>query len=196
MPRKVAPVPKGYRTVTPFLSVRGLSRALDFYRRAFVAEVLSVTHAADGETPLQAEVKIGTAVILVAEENPATGDFSPATLGGATARLLVYIAKVDEAFARAVEAGAEIVAPVEDRYWGDRLGVVVDPFGHHWSIASRIENLSEAEVAERRDGPVVEAATVEVSAGVVGLDVTVEPEETPSFQPMPEFPQPAYHTTH
>ena len=146
----VAPVPAGYSTVTPYLTVRGAAKAIEFYQAAFGAtEVMRLT-GPDGAVG-HAEVKIGDSRVMFADENPEWGNRGPETLGGATAGLCVYVPDVDAQFARAVAAGATVMKPVADQFYGDRTGTVIDPFGHVWTLATHIEDVTPAEMQRRMD---------------------------------------------
>ncbi len=149
MARKVTPVPKGYRTATPVLIVRGADAALSYYETVFGAEVLSRDYAQDGMTILQAEMKIGNTILRVADEMPAFGILSPTSLGGSPVIVQLYLSEVDAFWTQAVDNGARVVVPLADTYWGDRFGRCVDPFGHVWNIAKRTEMLTPGEIAER-----------------------------------------------
>lgn len=149
MADKVSPVPRGYRTVTPCLTVTGIDAAIEFYTSAFDAREKVRLYGADGASILHAELKIGNSVVFLNEESPAHGIYSPATLGGSPTLVHLYVQDVDAWWSRALAAGAIEVMPITDTYWGDRLGKLVDPFGHVWSIASRVERVSRDELAER-----------------------------------------------
>lgn len=142
MSRKVNPVPKGYRTVTPCLVVRGVERAVSFYERVFDAAAGPRLHADDGERVAQVELKIGTSLVLLSDEMPEFGVLSPAALGATPVGQKVFLADPDAAMARAVDAGAfQLMAvteyPVSERS-AERLGRFVDPFGHVWTVAARV----------------------------------------------------------
>jgi len=145
---KVSPVPKGYATVTPYLSIRDAARALDFYKQAFGAEEV-VRMPGPGGTVMHAEVRIGGSMIMLGEESPAQGSISPQTLGGSATGILLYVSDVDASYARAVEAGCTAKMPPTDMFWGDRYGNLVDPFGHKWSIATHKEDVSAEETGRR-----------------------------------------------
>ena len=147
--RKVAPVPKGFRTVTPYLTVRGAADAIAFYKAAFGAQEKGRIHALDGMTVLHAELKIGNSTVFVMDECPDQGILSPSTLGGSPTMMQLYVADVDALWEQALTAGAIEVLPLDFTYWGDRCGKLMDPFGHYWSIASKVENLSQEEIEGR-----------------------------------------------
>jgi PhnB protein len=140
--RKVGAAPKGYHSVTPGLAVRDAARAIDFYKRAFGAKEKSRMPGPDGRTVMHAELQIGDSTIMVGEEMPQMGHPSPEALNGTPVNLYVYVRNVDKAFEQAVNAGASIVMPVADMFWGDRQGALKDPFGHSWSLATHMRNLS------------------------------------------------------
>ena len=147
MAKKVAPVPKGYRTVTPSLVVRGADAALGFYADVFGAEILSRTYAEDDATVLHAEMKIGNSLVVVADELPAFGIWSPLAYGGSAAAQHLYVANVDEIWERAVENGSTVLVPLADTHYGERFAKIVDPFGHVWSMSKRIPAPLEPPVA-------------------------------------------------
>ena len=119
-------------SLSPMLSVRGGAKAVEFYKAAFGAGELFRIEAPDGA--VVAQLSVGESEFWVADESPENKNFSPESLGGATVRMVMVVADPDAAFARAVEAGATVVWPVEDQGYGWRVGRVVDPFGHHWEI--------------------------------------------------------------
>jgi len=149
MAKKIATVPKGYRTATPTLIVTNAQAAIEFYETVFSATTLSCAHAPNGITVLQAELKIGTSVIRIGDEIPDFGIVSPTTLGGSPAPVHLYVDAVDDLWQKAVDAGARVVVPLADTYWGERFGRFVDPFGHIWSVAQRLEILTPSQVADR-----------------------------------------------
>jgi len=146
----VLPIPAGYHTVTPYLIIRDASAAVEFYQRAFGAiEVLRL--AGPNNTVAHGEIKIGNSIIMLAEENPTGGYSSPQTLGGAATSILLYVEGVDDRFAQAVAAGATVVRPVADQFYGDRAGTVSDPFGHVWTLATHTEDVSQEEINRRME---------------------------------------------
>lgn len=141
----ISPQPPGYHSVTPYLALRGAARALDFYARAFGAtEIMRIPM---GELIGHAEIRIGDSVVMLADEME--GHAGPQTLGGTPVSLMIYTADVDAMFARAIAAGATVKRPVENQFYGDRTGVLVDPYGHVWSIATHVEDVSSEEIARR-----------------------------------------------
>lgn len=148
MSETVNPVPSNYGTVTPYLIIKGANAAIEFYKKVFGAtERMRI--GGPGGILGHAEIQIGDSVIMLADEFPDLGFKSPKAYGGTPVSTCLYVAKVDEVFAKAVSEGAEVLKPVEDQFYGDRSGTVVDPFGHVWTISSRIEDLTAAEVQQR-----------------------------------------------
>ncbi len=137
----IPPVPEDFHTITPQLTVNGVAEAIAWYARALGANELLRNLAPDGQKIMHAELLLGDSRFFVVDEFPDSMK-SPATLGGTPVTLHLYVANVDALFERAVDAGATVLMPVADQFWGDRYGILSDPFGHRWSIASRIEDLS------------------------------------------------------
>lgn len=149
MTTKVKPVPEGFHTLTPYLVVQGAAAAIDFYKQAFGAEEHSRTLAADGVSIAHAELQIGDSLLLLCDQLPSAGINSPAVLGGSPVTLHLYVKDVDSLWRQALDAGVRVLFPLQDTYWGDRYGKVIDPFGHCWSLASRTRDLTPEEIAER-----------------------------------------------
>jgi uncharacterized glyoxalase superfamily protein PhnB len=143
----VQPIPKGYHTLTPYLTVRDAVRAIQFYKDAFGAEEIGVMKGPDGKV-MHAEVRIGDSLVMLADESPQFGALSPLSIGGSGMGLHVYVEDVDSAFDRAIKAGGTVEMPVTDMFWGDRYGKLTDPFGHKWSIATRKRNMTSEEIEE------------------------------------------------
>jgi PhnB protein len=144
------PIPAGHHAITPHLIIKGASEAIDFYKRAFGAKELSRMPfpAPDGKVKLgHAELQIGDSRLFLADEFPQQGGFAPGTTSPVT--LHMYVTDVDASFAQAVDAGAKAVMPPVDMFWGDRYCRLVDPFGHHWSIAEHLEDLTPEQMKER-----------------------------------------------
>jgi PhnB protein len=139
-------IPEGYQSLTPMFLFKDAGNAIDFYKRAFGAEVRLVMPGPDGKGVMHAEVRIGTSIIMMGEENADCPNKSAETLGGSPVSFYIYLENVDEAFKRAVEAGARMQMPVEDMFWGDRMGTVLDPFGYSWSLASHTKDLTQEEI--------------------------------------------------
>jgi PhnB protein len=148
MPSKVQPIPAGYHSATPYLIVKGGAKALDFYKKAFGAEEIMRFAMPDGQVG-HAEIKIGDSPIMLADENPEMGIFSPPTIGGSAVAIMLYVPDVDAFVKRAVAAGGKLTRPIEDKFYGDRAGSLTDPFGHHWHIATHKEDVSVDEMKKR-----------------------------------------------
>ena len=146
----VKPVPDGYHTLTPFLTVRDAASAIEFYKQAFGAVERGVNKGPDGKV-MHAELKIGDSIIMLSDEYPQFGALSPQSIGGTGMGLHIYLDGVDAAFDRAVKAGATVEMPVMDQFWGDRYGKLQDPFGHKWSIATHMKDLSMDEMKKSMD---------------------------------------------
>ena len=146
--KSVKPIPKGFHTVTPYLRIQGAARALDFYRDAFGAVERDRMTMPDGRIG-HAEITIGGSIVMLADEFPDMKIRGPQSLGGTSVALLLYVKDVDAAFERAVDAGAKLLRPVQDQFYGDRSGSIVDPFGHEWTLATHQEDLSTAEMKNR-----------------------------------------------
>jgi PhnB protein len=146
----VKPIPDGYHSLTPFLTVRDAARAIEFYKEAFGAKERGVMKSPDGKV-MHAELMIGDSIIMLSDEFPDFGCLSPQSIGGSAVGLHIYLDGVDAAFERAVKAGAQIEMPVMDQFWGDRYGKLKDPFGHKWSIGTHIKDMSPAEMKEPMD---------------------------------------------
>lgn len=143
------PIPEGFNTVSAYLVVKDVEKALEFYGKAFGAEPGSIMKTPDGASIMHAELRIGNSMVMLSEENPQWGTKSAETLGGSPVSLHLYVNDVDKAFRRAVDAGCEQAAPLMDAFWGDRYGKITDPFGIQWGIATHKEDLTESEITER-----------------------------------------------
>lgn len=141
----IQPIPQGYTGVTPYLVVKDAVRALDFYQKVFGGKQVLCLDYPDGRVA-HAEVRIGDGHVMLSEEMESYGQKSPATLGGNSISLLVYVPDVDAVFARAVAAGATATRPVADQFYGDRTGTITDPFGHVWSIATHVRDMTQDEM--------------------------------------------------
>jgi PhnB protein len=142
------PLPAGHRTVTPHLVVRGAARAIDFYTEALGAQELMRMPAPDGKI-MHAELRLGDSnVFLVDEfdEPREEGITSPVKLGATTVTVHLYVDDVDAAIQRAAAAGAKVTLPPTDMFWGDRYGRILDPFGHSWSLATHVQDLTPEEI--------------------------------------------------
>ena len=144
----VRAVPEGYTAVTPYLIISGAGDAIEFYTKVFGATEVMRFAQPDGKVG-HAEIQIGDAKVMLADESPEQGYRSPKSIGGSGSGVMLYLADVDGVFARAVAAGCTVHQPVTDQFYGDRSGAVVDPFGHMWTIATHIEDVSEEEMQRR-----------------------------------------------
>jgi PhnB protein len=138
------PIPDGYHTVTPYLYIKGAAKAIEFYAKAFGARERMRMAGPDG-TVGHAEIEIGDSVIMLAEAPARAGDAAK----GVTSSILLYVEAVDAVFKRALDAGATAVQPLEDKFYGDRMGMVRDPFGHEWSLGTHIEDVAPDEMQRR-----------------------------------------------
>ena len=145
---EVNPIPQGYRSVTPYLFIKGAANAIDYYKRVFGARERMRMPGPNGRV-MHAELQIGDSIIMLADEYAEMGVRSPQTIGGASSSLHVYVQDVDAITQKAVDAGAQLVRPVKDQFYGDRSGTIVDPFGHIWSIATHIEDVAPEEMRKR-----------------------------------------------
>jgi|SRR5688572_14342920 PhnB protein len=146
----VKPIPDGYSSVTPYLIVSGAAQALDYYKMAFDAQEVMRMPSPDGKI-MHAELQIGSARIMLADEVPQMGHKSPQTLGGSGVGLMLYVTDVDDTFQRAVSGGATVIRPVINQFYGDRSGTITDPFGHQWTIATHVEDVAEDEMKRRAE---------------------------------------------
>ena len=143
--------PEGYRTVTPYMTVSGAAKAIEWYKTVFGAEEIMRMATPDGRL-MHAEIKIGDSFIMLGDEWPEYGGLqSPQKLGGTATGLAIYVPDCDAIFSRAVEAGASAKMSPSDMFWGDRYSKVVDPFGHEWSISTHIEDVAPDEMNRRAE---------------------------------------------
>jgi PhnB protein len=150
--KKTTAIPEGYSSLTFYLNIKHADKAIEFYKKAFNAKEIGRISTPDGSVG-HAELQIGNARFMIAEEMPEWGNVSPKTLGGTAVGLCVYVENVDEVFKRALDAGAEISGnmDVQDQFYGDRSGQIIDPYGHKWTIATHIEDVSFEELQKRSD---------------------------------------------
>jgi PhnB protein len=148
MTTTVKKIPQGHHTATPYLVTANADQAIEFYKKAFGASELSRLPFPDGRV-MHAEIMIGNSPIMLSDECPDWGALSPLTRGGTTVSIVLYVEDVDAVVNRAIAAGAKAMMPVTDQFWGDRMGTVIDPFGHKWSIATHIEDVSPEEMRTR-----------------------------------------------
>src|SRR5215831_1660642 len=147
---EVKAVPPGFHSLTPHLTVRDADKALEFYKNALGAEILNVARTPDGKV-LHAALRIGDSMLMLNDEFPEMGGLSPLSTGGAGVTIHIYTENVDQAFDRAVNAGAKVKMPLMDQFWGDRYGLVSDPFGHSWSLATHIKDMSPEEMQQAQE---------------------------------------------
>jgi PhnB protein len=144
----VNPIPDGYPRVTPYLIVDGADAAIDFYKSVLGASERMRMDGPDGRVG-HAELEIGDSVVMLADEHPEMGIRGPRTVGGTPVSLHVYVEDTDSVFAQALESGAKSLQAVEDKFYGDRSGSFEDPFGHHWHVATHVEDISPEEMSKR-----------------------------------------------
>jgi len=148
MSKAVKPIPEGYHTVTPYLTIRGADRAIEFYKRAFGAKELLRMPGPGGKL-MHAELQIGNSIIMLSDEFPEMGGKSPQALNGTPVSIFLYVEDVDKVFQQAVATGASVQMPPQDMFWGDRFGKIGDPFGHNWALATHKEDVAPGELAKR-----------------------------------------------
>jgi PhnB protein len=141
--------PDQYHSVTPYLVIKGAAAAIDYYKKAFGATERGRMEAPGGRIG-HAELQIGDSTVMLADEFPEMGHRGPRSLGGTAVSLVLYVENVDEVFKRAAEAGARTIKPIENQFYGDRMGTLEDPFGHQWSIATHFEDVSMEEMKRRQ----------------------------------------------
>lgn len=146
--RKLSPIPPGMRAVTPYLAIAGAAQALEFYKKAFGAKELSRQPLPDGKL-MHASMKIGDSIVMMADEFPGGNLRAPPSVGTTTFMLHIYSKDVDKLWAQAVAAGAKVAMPLDNMFWGERYGQLVDPFGHLWTLSMRIP-MSAAEKEAKR----------------------------------------------
>jgi PhnB protein len=144
----VKPIPEGYHSATPYLIIGGAAKAIEYYKKAFGATELMRFPTPDGKVG-HAEIKIGDSQIMLADEYPEMGYKSPQALGGSPVSIMLYVEDVDSVFKRAVAAGGTVKEAVQDKFYGDRGGTLIDPFGHIWHIATHKEDVSLEEMERR-----------------------------------------------
>lgn len=141
-------IPEGYQTVTPMFIFKDARKAMEFYKRAFGAEERYVMPGPDGKGVMHAELRIGNSIVMMGEEHPQESCKSAETMGGSPVSFYIYLENVDEAFGRALAAGAKTTMPVDDMFWGDRAGTVQDPFGYSWTLATHTKDLTPKEIQQ------------------------------------------------
>lgn len=153
----VKPIPDGYHTATPYLIIEDAADAIEFYKKAFGAVELFRIPAPEGKIG-HAEIKIGDSPIMMADAYPDMGYLGPKSLGGSPVSLMIYVEDVDTVFNRAVAAGATVKEAVSDKFYGDRIGTLIDPFGHVWHVSTHKEDVSLAEMEQRAKAASTEAS--------------------------------------
>jgi PhnB protein len=148
MKARVKPIPDGYHTLTPYLTVKGGPKAIEYYKRAFGAKERFRMPGPGDNTIGHAELSIGDSILMLADESEHCNT-SPQTLGGTALSLVLYVTDVDAAFRRAVDAGATVEEEVEDKFYGERAGTLIDPFGHRWMLMTHIEDVPPQEMEKR-----------------------------------------------
>jgi PhnB protein len=151
----VKPIPEGYHTLTPYFAVDGAAKAIDFYKEAFGAKEVIRMDGPEGKIG-HAELQIGDSKLMLSDPFPHSDVQPPPSRGGPTASVFMYVEDVDATFEQAQRVGATVVSELEDMFWGDRFGTLADPFGHIWSVATHKEDLTEEQMAERRDAAMAE----------------------------------------
>jgi PhnB protein len=149
MNSQLKPIPDGFHTLTPHLVVKGASQAIEFYKKAFGAEEISRAAGPDGKSLMHADLRIGDSRLFLVDEFPEMDCRGPQSIGGTPVTIHMYVEDVDAAFNKAVAAGAQVRMPLADMFWGDRYGVLADPFGHAWSLATHKEDLTPEEIDRR-----------------------------------------------
>jgi PhnB protein len=144
----VQPVPEGYHTITPYLAVENASEAIDFYKRALGAKE-RVRMPGPGGSVMHAELEIGDSVVMLSDPFPQASTKPPKELGGTSVSIMVYVDNIDSLYKQAIDAGATSLMEPDDMFWGDRFGSVQDPFGHSWTIATHVEDVSPEEMQKR-----------------------------------------------
>ncbi len=154
----VKPIPDGYSTVTPYLFIKGAANAIDYYKKIFGAKEIMRLDGPHGLVG-HAELRIGDSLLMLSDENPQWGTKGPQTLGGSASSLHIYVKNADAVVESAVAAGGQLIRPVKDQFYGDRSGTLIDPFGHIWSVATHVEDVSPAEIKRRMAAAMSQAAS-------------------------------------
>jgi len=142
----VKAIPDGYHSVTPTLTINGASDAIDFYKKAFDAKEIYRFLGSDGQSIMHAEIRIGDSALMLCDEMPEMGCLSPKSTGGPSGAIYLYVNDADFVFSNAVSVGAKSMISMMDGFWGDRFGILVDPFGHRWTIATRKKDMTLEEI--------------------------------------------------
>jgi PhnB protein len=144
----VKPIPEGYHSITPYLVLKGAASAIEYYKKAFGAQELMRMDGPGGSIG-HAELKIGDSIVMMADESPDMGHRGPKSIGGTPVSIVLYVENVDAVWKRALDAGAKQVRPLENQFYGDRMGTLEDPFGHLWSVATHVEDVAPEEMDRR-----------------------------------------------
>jgi PhnB protein len=164
MATKVNPIPPGYHTATPYLTLNDCARAIDFYKKAFGAQEVMRMEGPPGKIG-HAEIKVGDSFIMLADEMPGGGNRAPKSLGGTTASVFLYVNDVDSSYKQAVDAGASSDTAPTDMFWGDRFGKLTDPFGHTWAMATHKEDVAPDEMRKRMQQEMAKMSQQRKTAG-------------------------------
>jgi len=148
MSKNVKPIPDGYRSITPYLIIRNAKAAVAFYKKAFGAEVVVNMEGPNGAV-MHAELKFGDSMVMLAEEMPQMECKGPETFGGTPVGIVFYVNDCDAVVKSAVAAGAKILRPLKDQFYGDRSATLTDPFGHQWTVSTHKEDLTPEQIQER-----------------------------------------------
>ena len=151
----VSPIPEGYHSVTPYLVIKNAAAAIEFYKKAFGAVEL-FRMPAPGSKIRHAEIKIGDSPVMLADEYPDMGFKGPESFGGTPVSLMIYVDDVDKIYPQAIAAGGKELRPLQNQFYGDRSGTLIDPFGHVWTIGTHVEDISEEELAKRAEAAMKE----------------------------------------
>lgn len=144
----VSPIPAGFNTLTPYIVVPGAEEAAALYVKALGAEITSLSKGPDGKV-MNAQLKIGNSMLMLNDEYPDWGVFGPGKYGGTAVTIHMYVEDVDSAWQRAIDAGFEVAMPLAVQFWGDKYGSLKDPYGHSWSMATHVEDLTEEEMTAK-----------------------------------------------
>ena len=144
----VRAIPKNFRTVTPHLTIEGAADAIKFYKKAFGAKELGRMKAHDGQRLMHAMIMVGNSVVMLNDAFPEWGSKGPKALGGSAVAIHLYVEDADKVFKKALKAGATVAMPIADMFWGDRYGILLDPFGHRWAVATHKKDLKPAAMAK------------------------------------------------
>ncbi len=158
MSTKADPIPKGYHTITPTLTCKNALEAIEWYVKAFGAEKREVCMGPDKKNVMHAEMKIGDSIFMLNDEFPDMNCKSPTSYGGTSVGMWLYVEDCDKWFERATKAGAKTIMPVGDMFWGDRFGQVEDPYGHRWSIATHVRDMTKEEIEKGQEAWMKQAA--------------------------------------